>query len=61
MASGDPPNTSPAKGGKRKPLSQKEQSERFKETARELEADEGGESFERSVGRILKARTRPET
>ena len=62
MASGDPPNTAakpnPKKATK---LSQKEQSERFKETARELEADEGGESFERSVGRILKARTRPET
>ena len=53
MASGDPPNTSPAKGGKRKPLSQKEQSERFKETARELEVDQSGAEFGRALDRIL--------
>ena len=37
-------------------LTDKEQSERFKETARELGADESGKDFERAVGRIL---TRP--
>ncbi|MER9303708.1 hypothetical protein NKJ06_07270 [Mesorhizobium sp. M0293] len=52
MASGDRPNTVPKlkKAGK---LSQKEQSERFKEAARELEADESGKDFERAIGRIL--------
>lgn len=54
MASGDHPNTAPKPSGKKaKPLSQKEQSERFKETARELEADESGKSFEDAVGRVL--------
>lgn len=36
---------------KAKKLSQKEQSERFKQTARELEADESGASFEKAVGK----------
>lgn len=53
MASGDRPDTSRAKGEKRKPLSQKEQSERFKEAARELEADETGTDFERAMTNIL--------
>lgn len=54
MASGDPPNTARKPSGKKaKKLSQKEQSERFKEAARELEADETGEAFERVLGTVL--------
>jgi hypothetical protein len=57
MASGDPPNTSqkpkPKKAGK---LSQKEQSERFKETARNLEVDESGKNFETALRGVLKPR-----
>lgn len=54
MASGDRPNTARKPPGKKTgKLSQKEQSERFKEAARELEADESGESFERAIARIL--------
>lgn len=34
-------------------LSDKEQSERFKETARKLGADENGEGFERALDRIM--------
>lgn len=60
MASGDPPNTARKPSGKKaKKLSQKEQSERFKQTARELEADESGVSFERAVGKLLKSASRP--
>lgn len=36
-----------------KKLSQKEQSERFIATARELEADESGEAFDRAVEVVL--------
>lgn len=54
MASGDRPNTARKPSGKKaKPISQKEQSERFKQTARELEADESGEAFERAISSIL--------
>ncbi|MFZ1772425.1 MAG: hypothetical protein WAT78_00540 [Rhizobiaceae bacterium] len=54
MASGDHPNTSPKPSGKKaKKLSQKEQSERFKEAARDLEADESGEIFEAATQIIL--------
>ena len=61
MASGDPPNTARKPSGKKaQKLSQKEQSERFKETARELEADESGEAFERVTHALLKARKRPD-
>ena len=61
MASGDPPNTARKPSGKKaQKLSQKEQSERFKETARELEADESGEAFERVTNALLKARKRPD-
>lgn len=55
MASGDHPNTGrkPKPTGKKaKALSQKEQSERFREAARELESDESGEAFERAIKRI---------
>lgn len=58
MASGDPPNTGRKPSGKKaKPLSQKEQSERFKQTARELEADESGEAFERAATNLFKPAT----
>lgn len=50
MASGDSPNTGRKPPGKKlRPLSQEEQSERFKETARNLQADESREEFERIV------------
>ncbi|RWE78582.1 MAG: hypothetical protein E5W28_01560 [Mesorhizobium sp.] len=53
MASGDPQNTARKPSGKKAgKLSQKEQSERFKQTARELEADETGEAFERALRRV---------
>lgn len=53
MVSGDPPNTAPKPTGKKATkLSQKEQSERFKETARELEADETGKAFEHALDKI---------
>ena len=52
MASGDRPDTSqkPKPSGKKaKRLSQKEQSERFIEAARELEVDETGAAFARAM------------
>lgn len=53
MASGDRRSTDQKPSGKRKKkLSQKEQSERFKETARKLEVDESGEAFEDAMRRI---------
>lgn len=55
MASGDRPNIAPKPSGKKAtPLNQKEQSERFKETARELGADETGKDFDRLLKTILK-------
>lgn len=57
MASGDPPNTSrkpPRK--KAEKISQKEQSERFKEAARELAVDESGEPFELAIEKLLPRR-----
>lgn len=54
MASGDRPNTDRKPPGKKVgKLSQKEQSERFKQTARELNVDETGEDFERALRRVL--------
>lgn len=50
--SGEPPTKKPS-GKKAKPLSQREQSERFKETARELGVDESGRDFERVVEKLL--------
>ena len=44
---------------KKKKMTKAEQSERFKETARELEADETGESFERALSRVVPAKHRP--
>ena len=37
-----------------KPPDDAEQSKRFEETARELEADESGKAFERAVGVVVK-------
>lgn len=45
------------KRGKPK-LDDKEQSERFKETARELGVDESGKEFERSLQRIIRSRSK---
>lgn len=57
MASGDRPNTARKPPGKKTgKLSQKEQSERFKQAARELEAEESGEAFARAVDKILPPR-----
>ncbi len=54
MASGDPQNTKPSPTGvKAKKLSQKEQSARFIETARELDADMAGARFDRAIDLIL--------
>ncbi|MBR0833771.1 hypothetical protein JQ612_11255 [Bradyrhizobium manausense] len=47
----------PPKGKKAKPkpkISDKEQSERFMETARELGVDESGEEFRRLIDQIIK-------
>lgn len=55
MASGDSPSTAPKRkppGKKAAKLSQKEQSERFMETARELGVDETGEQFKKALERI---------
>lgn len=41
-----------------KPKDERPQSERFIETAREIECDESGEAFERSFGRIVPPRVR---
>ncbi len=55
MASGDHQNTDRKPPGKKAgKLSQNEQSERFKQTARELGADESGESFERAMRQLVK-------
>lgn len=55
MASDDRQNTSQKPSGKKaKPLSQKEQSERFKATALDLESDETGEAFERALHSIMR-------
>lgn len=53
MASGDRPDTGQKPKKPPRKLSQKEQSERFIATARELEVDESGAEFERAL-RILK-------
>lgn len=54
MASGDRQNTDQKPSGKKeKELSQEEQSERFKKTARELGADESGKDFNAALHKIL--------
>lgn len=57
MALGD--RKKPAKkpsGKKATEISQKEQSERFKDAARTLGAEESGDAFSQAVDRILKPR-----
>ena len=60
MVSTDLQNTSQGRkkptGKKAKKLSQKEQSERFIETALEVDVDENGEVFERVISKILPQR-----
>lgn len=60
MASGDRLSTAPKRkppGKKTVKLSQKEQSERFREAARELEVDEGSDAaFEAALDVIKKAK-----
>lgn len=54
MASGDHQDIARKPSGKKKrKLSQKEQSERFKKTARELDVNESGEAFERTIERVI--------
>lgn len=54
MGSGDRPSTDPKPSGKkRKRLSQKEQSERFKEAARQFDADDSGNAFDNAIRVIL--------
>jgi hypothetical protein len=43
----------PKKAKPKPKLSDKEQSERFKKTARELGVDESGEPFEKAVSKII--------
>ena len=50
--SAGPPPKKPS-GKKAKPLSQREQSARFKETARELGVDESGQQFTKAVEALL--------
>ena len=38
-------------------LTDKEQSERFKQTARELGVDESGERFERTIEKLISSKT----
>lgn len=53
MALGDHQNTNrKSKGKKTKKLSQKEQSERFKETALTLDVDESGKAFKQAFKKI---------
>lgn len=56
MASGNRPSTGPKpKGsgaGKAEKLSQKEQSERFKQTARDLGIEDSSDAFEAAMDRI---------
>ena len=57
MASGDKADTSQGRkkpsGTKAKKLSQKEQSERFIETARKLDADDTGLQFKRALEALV--------
>lgn len=52
-----PPAKKKAKAGSSKKMTQKEQSERFIETARELGADESGEEFDRAMGRLVPSKS----
>jgi hypothetical protein len=46
--------SAPKKTKPKPKMTDKEQSERFKQTARELDVDETGESFERALGKIIR-------
>lgn len=60
MASGDRPDTAPKPKKPSRKLSQKEQSERFIATARELEADEAGSTnFDQAIEILLPSRSTP--
>jgi hypothetical protein len=48
----------PPKRKPRRKMTKAEQSERFKETARRLEADESGESFERAFRHMVQPKRR---
>lgn len=48
----------PPKRMPKRKMTKAEQSERFKDTARKLGADETGESFERTLRRILRPKGR---
>jgi hypothetical protein len=50
--------TGPKKKKESPKLADKEQSERFKRTTRELGADESGERFDRAVDKIIKGTER---
>jgi len=58
MASGDRPDTDQKPKKPSRKLTQKEQSERFIATARELEADESGTAFDAAVAVVLPKATR---
>jgi hypothetical protein len=47
----------PKKAKPKPQLTDKEQSERFKQTARELDVDESGVKFEQAIGRIVVPKT----
>ena len=49
----------PKKAKPKPKLTDKEQSERFKETARELGVDESGKEFEAVVRKIVQSTSRP--
>ena len=49
----------PPKSKPKTKLTDKEQSERFKQTARELGVDESGKEFEIAFEKIVKRETRP--
>jgi hypothetical protein len=53
------PQAKKAKAGSSKKMTQREQSERFEETARNLGADESGEAFESAINSLLTRRKRP--
>jgi hypothetical protein len=44
----------PKKAKPKPKMTDKEQSERFKKTAREIGADESGAAFEKAVGKLLR-------
>lgn len=59
MASGDRASTKRKDGGAKRKRGRPSQRAKFIETAKEIEADESGDQFERAIGRILSKKTRP--